>query len=167
MKFLFLFLSVLWIVGCGFVPEDVTNSDEIKNAGWQVNHEYKAVQPLFLVEDKHNDETFITRTNVNHLSEFTGHQCGSTIVPRSIEDYLADPDKWEHVVKVLPTGTTVRFDEAFHHGGTTAILYGRLFTLSLTATVLNGLETEVSLHCISNVDADNQIYTRDEFWLAE
>lgn len=167
MKFLFLSLSVLSIVGCGYIPKDMTDSKEVVNAGWSANHKYRAVQPLFLVKDEHNDKTFITRSNADHLSDFIGHQCGSTLVPRSIEDYLTSPDKWEHVVKVLPAGTEVRFDKAYHHGGPTAILYGRLFTLSLTATVLNDPDMEVSLHCISNVDADNQMYKRDELWLSE
>ena len=163
MKIILVNLFIAGIIGCGVIPGDMTESRKAKESGWSKNAIYKTIAPTFLIDDKNNQRYYISRSNAKHLSEKIGHQCGSTILPRSINEYKNHPENWSHIIALLPTNTQIRFDQAFNSGG----LDVGLNSLSIEATVLGERQVKVNLNCISLANFETQFFTRDILWLQD
>lgn len=149
--------------GCAVTPHDITDSKEIITAGWKKNQVYETTQPTFLVRDVINSRYWISRSTAKHLSDILAHQCGATVLPRTLEEFKSSPEKWPHIVRVLSPQSKVRFERAYHHGG----MDGRLNALAISGTLLLDPPIFVELLCISTPNLKSDIWERDNAWLKE
>ena len=92
-------IILLGIISCTIVPSDITSSNKVIEAGWLKNTTYMTTRPIFLIYDELNKRHYISRSNADHLPKIIGHQCGSTSLPRSINEYLNNPGNWRHIIK--------------------------------------------------------------------
>ncbi|MEW8684573.1 MAG: hypothetical protein AB2556_02075 [Candidatus Thiodiazotropha sp.] len=148
------------ISACAFVPRDITNSRDVENLGWVKGKTYSTAKPVFLINDEYNGRYYISRSNTDHLSDILAHQCGSTVLPRSIQEFESSPKKWSHVTKVLPSGTKVKFIQAYSYGDLDR-------TVRLVGVLEDHDSLEVWLGCISIYGSKTGVGERDQTWLLE
>ncbi|MET0068508.1 MAG: hypothetical protein ABW096_00610 [Candidatus Thiodiazotropha sp.] len=160
---LLLIAIVVALVGCAIIPGDITTSNAVVESGWKKGSIYETVKPVFLVHDEYNKRYYVARSNADHLRTKLAHQCGSTIVPRSISEYENNQDDWRHIEKVLPIGSKIRFEQAYNLGG----LDAGLNSLVLRGVLLGAVPLSVYLDCIAIVDYKSKRLLRDSAWLKE
>ncbi len=163
-KFLAIIMTAV-ISGCAMIPRDLSSSQDVVESGWVKGKIYKSMQQMFFINDA--GRYFISRSTADHLSNIIAHQCGSTVLPRSIREYKTNPEKWGHIEKILPVGTEIRFDQALHAGGLFGYFYNGLGSLTISGTLLIESPMPINLRCISIADHESQLFRRDVKWLQE
>jgi hypothetical protein len=144
---------------------DVTDSRDVRAAGWEKATIYLTVRPTFLLYGNLENRYWLSRSNVDHLSKVLAHQCGPFSLPRSLDEYEKNPGKWPHIVRVVPVNSRVRFDQAysfgFPYGGEPA---GR----TVRGTLLEAqAPTPVDLTCVAIPDGKSPQWRRDDTWLSK
>ena len=152
----------LLVAGCETISRDVTDSHELATSGWTKGAIYEVNQPVFLLHDQFNKRYLIARSNANHVSAHSSYQCWTFLdLPRSLQRYESEPERWPQIVRVLPTGTKLRFDSAYNHGN----LDWSLYDLDLRASIEDGSGLSVNLACVSTPSANGKQWIRDATWL--
>ena len=143
-------------------PGDVTNSREVKTAGWDKGGIYLTVRPTFLVYSNTENRYWLSRSNADHLPKILAHQCGPFSLPRNLEEYEKAPKEWPHVLRVVPAGSKLRFDQAYNFGFPYG---GELAGRTVRGTLFGSDEATVTLTCIAIADTQTNQWRRDENWL--
>lgn len=158
---LFILATTLLLVGCETVSRDVTDSSETLASGWKKGAVYELVQPVFLIYDRFNNNHLIARSNADHVHARSAYGCWLFTLPRNLQEYEAQPNKWTEIVRVMPAGTKLRFDRAYNHGH----LDWNLYHLDIRASVEDMSGLSVNLACVSTPTRNGQQWKRDEAWL--
>ena len=159
----FVFTTTLAVVGCALVSRDVTDSREMVASGWIKGRLYEASQPLFLVFDRFNNRYLVARSNANHVPPRSAYQCWAFTLPRNLQEYELHPSHWPEIVRILPSGTKLRFEQAYNHGAVDWSLYD----LDIRASLEDGSKLSVNLACVSTPASNGVQWQRDEAWLRE
>lgn len=160
-------LTLLAVAGCAeLTSRDATEEPSLIASGWSRDAVYETALPVFLIQDPLDKTHFIARSNADDLHPRMVHGCFRFHLPRNLAEYQSDASRWPDIVGVLPSGTKIRFLQAYNRGWESRrTLDWNLYALELRGETIAAPPLQVNLWCVSRPNKSGTLWLRDPEWL--